>query len=177
MAGLGSGLGLRTVNDVLIKVTGRGSKEVLRQQNAKGVWTPMSSDELYGWVRAVADKFSEWGVVKGDRIVLLSENRWEWAVADFASLALGAIDVPLYATSGPEQIGYMLRDCGAKVAVVASRDQLNKLAQAGEMPALEHVLVMDEGSLRQRCKLRRSERRGEAEADARCGVRRAHGAG
>jgi long-chain acyl-CoA synthetase len=143
---MAAGLGLRTMNDVLVKVTGRGGKEVLRQQNAKGVWTPMGSDELYGWVRAVADKLTEWGVVKGDRVVLLSENRWEWAVTDFASLALGAIDVPLYATTGPEQIGYMMRDCAAKVAVVASKDQLNKLAQAGELPALEHVLVMDEGT-------------------------------
>ena len=110
---MAEGLGLNTVNDVLVRVTGRGSEEVLRYQKS-GAWVGMSSDELYGWVRAVADQLSAWGVVKGDRVVILSENRWEWAVADFASLALGAIDAPLYATTAPNQVGYMVRDCGAK---------------------------------------------------------------
>ena len=140
-----TGLGLNTVNDVVAQVLGRGGKEVVRYQDAGGEWKAMSSDEMYGWVRAVADCLKQWGVGKGDRVVILSENRWEWAVTDFAALALGAIDAPLYATSGPEQIGYMLRDSGAKVAVVASKEQLEKLAGAGEMPDLQHVLVMDEG--------------------------------
>jgi len=44
------------------------------------------------------------GVEPGDRVALLSENRWEWAVADFAVLAMGAVDVPLYQTLTPEQM-------------------------------------------------------------------------
>ena len=139
-------LGLKTVNDVVVRVLGRGGKTVLQRQAGGGSWAAISSNELYGWVRAVADQLAEWGVSKGDRVAILSENRWEWAVADFASLALGAIDVPLYATTGADQVGYMLRDAGVKVAVVASQEQLEKLSQAGEMPALEHVLVMDEGN-------------------------------
>jgi len=140
-----AGLGLTTVNDVLVRVTGRGAKTVMKWQDG-GEWKPITADELYGWVRAVADLFAGWGVVKGDRIVILSENRWEWQVVDFAALALGAIDAPLYATLGPDQVGYSLRDSGAKVAVVSSKEQFDKLAGAGEMPALEHVLVMDAGS-------------------------------
>lgn len=139
-------LGLTTVNDVLKLVFGRGSKEVMRGLDANGQGKPISSDELYGWVRAVADQLIEWGVAKGGRVIILAENRWEWAVADLASLAIGAIDVPLYATSTPEQIGYMLNNCGAKVAVVASKEQYDKLAQAGDLPTLTHVLVMDEGA-------------------------------
>ncbi len=82
---------------------------------------------------------------KGDRVAILSENRWEWAVTDFATLAIGGVDVPLYPTLTPEQIGYMLRDSGAKVAVVSSREQYEKVAAAGELPELEHVVVMDAG--------------------------------
>jgi long-chain acyl-CoA synthetase len=44
-----------------------------------------------------------------------------------------------------EQVGYMLRDSGAKVAVVSSREQYEKICAAGELPTLEHVVVMDEG--------------------------------
>jgi long-chain acyl-CoA synthetase len=55
------------------------------------------------------------------------------------------VDVPLYATNTPEQVGYMLRDSGAKVAIVSSREQRDKLAAAGDLPALEHVVVMNAG--------------------------------
>lgn len=141
-------LDLRTMNDVMVKVTGRGEKTVMLWQDAGGAWKPITSNELYGRVRALAEVFAGWGVGKGDRVAIISENRWEWPVTDFATLALGAVDVPLYPTLTPEQIGYMLRDSGAKVAVVSSSEQLAKLKRAGELPALEHVVVMDAGGVR-----------------------------
>ncbi|MEO6805505.1 MAG: AMP-binding protein, partial [Edaphobacter sp.] len=119
---------LSSVNDVLGKVTGRGDVVVMLWQDADGGWKPITSNELYGRVRALADVFRGWGLGKGDRVAILSENRWEWAVADFATLAIGGVDVPLYPTLTPEQIGYMLRDSGAKVAVVSSRELYEKLA-------------------------------------------------
>jgi long-chain acyl-CoA synthetase len=136
---------LKTVNDVLGLVTGRGDSVVMSWQDADGGWKPITSNELYGQVRALADVLSGWGVGKGDRVALLSENRWEWAVTDFAVLAVGGVDVPLYPTLTPEQIGYMLRDSGAKVAVVSSQAQYDKVVAAGEFPELEHVVVMDAG--------------------------------
>jgi Long-chain acyl-CoA synthetases (AMP-forming) len=136
---------LTTLNDVLVQVTGRGAKPVMKWQDAAGEWKPISSSELYGRVRALADVLRGWDVGKGDRVVILSENRWEWAVTDFATLAIGAVDVPLYPTLTAEHIGYMVRDSGAKVAVVSSKEQYDKLAAAGDMPVLEHVVVMDAG--------------------------------
>ena len=105
-----------------------------------------SSAELYGRVRALADVLRGWGLGKGDRVAIISENRWEWPVTDFATLAIGGVDVPLYPTLTPEQIGYMLRDSGAKVAVVSSQEQYEKLTHAGDLPDLEHVVVMDGGT-------------------------------
>src|SRR3984885_14986919 len=134
---------LSSVNDVLGMVTGRGDVAVMLCQNADGVWKPITSNELYGRVRALADVFRGWGLRKGDRVAILSENRWEWAVTDFATLAIGGVDVPLYPTLTPEQIGYMLWDSGAKVAVVSSREMYEKLMAAGELPDLEYVVVMD----------------------------------
>lgn len=136
---------LTTLNDVLALTTGRGDRVVMKWQDAAGEWRPISSAELYGRVRALADVFRGWGLGKGDRVAILSENRWEWAVTDFATLAIGGVDVPLYPTLTPEQIGYMLRDSGAKVAVVSSKEQYEKLTAAGDLPELEHVVVMDAG--------------------------------
>src|ERR1700679_2913397 len=138
---------LKTVNDVLGLVTGRGDSVVMLWQDADETWKPITSNDLYGRVRALADVLRGWGVVKGDRVAILSENRWEWAVTDFAVLAVGGVDVPLYPTLTPEQIGYMLRDSGAKVAVLSSREQYDKLSAAGDLPELEHVVVMDAGEL------------------------------
>ncbi|MGH9597568.1 MAG: AMP-dependent synthetase/ligase, partial [Edaphobacter sp.] len=134
---------LSSVNDVLGKVTGRGDVVVMLWLDADGGWKPITSNELYGRVRALADVFRGWGLGKGDRVAILSENRWEWAVTDFATLAIGGVDVPLYPTLTPEQIGYMLRDSGAKVAVVSSRELYEKLAAAGDLPELKYVVVMD----------------------------------
>jgi long-chain acyl-CoA synthetase len=136
---------LHSVNDVLGRVTGRGDAVVMLWQDADGAWKPITSNELYGRVRALADAFRGWGLKKGDRVAILSENRWEWAVTDFATLAMGGVDVPLYPTLTPEQIGYMLRDSGAKVAVVSSQELYEKVAAAGDLPELENVVVMDAG--------------------------------
>jgi long-chain acyl-CoA synthetase len=138
---------VKTINDAFLQIGGRGDKVVWRwlDPNAEGVgeWKPISSAEVYGRVRALAARLVAWGVVKGDRVALLSENRGEWAVTDFAALALGAVDVPLYTTLTAEQVGEMLRDCGAKVVVASSWEQVEKLRAAGELPALERVVVMD----------------------------------
>ena len=136
---------LKTVNDVLVTVTSRGDAGVILAQGKDGGWKPVSSNELYGRVRALADVFKGWGLVKGDRVAILSENRWEWAVTDFATLAMGCVDVPLYSTLTGEHIGYMLRDSGAKVMVVSSVEHYEKLEEAGDLPDLEYVVVMDDG--------------------------------
>jgi long-chain acyl-CoA synthetase len=133
-----------TVNEAFLKVSGRGDKVALRWQDKDGEWKPITSAQMYGRVRALAGVLAGWGVGKGDRIALLSENRWEWPVTDFAVLALGAVDVPLYLTLTVEQVGYMLRDSGAKVAVVSSKEQYEKVKAAGDLPALEHIAVMDD---------------------------------
>ncbi len=141
--------GVRTVNDAFLKISGRGDKTAWlwldTGAGTAGEWKPITSAEMYGRVRALAGALAGWGVGKGDRVALLSENRWEWPVTDFAVLALGAVDVPLYMTLTAEQVGYMLRDSGAKVAVVSNREQYEKVCAAGDLPALEHVVVMDDG--------------------------------
>jgi long-chain acyl-CoA synthetase len=136
---------LRTVNDVLVRATGRGDRAVMMAQDSAASWSLISSVELYGRVRALTDVLRGWGLGKGDRVALLSENRWEWPVVDFAVMAMGCVDVPLYPTLTPEQIGYMLRDSGARVAIISSGEQYEKLKAAGTLPELKHVVVMDAG--------------------------------
>jgi long-chain acyl-CoA synthetase len=137
-------LDLKTVNDVFLLATAGGERCVMMTQTGGG-WREITAAGLYGRVRALADALRGWGVGPGDRVALMSENRWEWPVTDFAVLAIGGVDVPLYPTMTSEQIGYMLKDSGAKVVVVSSREMYHKIVAAGDLPDLEHVVVMDEG--------------------------------
>ena len=111
---------------------------------AGGEWRPISHRQLEADVRALALGLEAHGIGRGDRVALLSENRPEWAMADYAVLCLGAIVVPIYATLVPHQIEYLLRDAGARVIFVSTADQLAKVRQIRPMlPMLELVVVFD----------------------------------
>lgn len=137
-------LELRTINDILDRIGSRDSETVALWKSAEG-WAPIAANTMYGRVRAVAQALQSWGIQRGDRVAIMSENRWEWPVVDFAALAVGAVDVPLYQTLTPDQVGFMLRDSGCRVVFVSNREQYDKVVAAGEMPALERVIVFDAG--------------------------------
>src|SRR6202020_2351239 len=111
--------------------------------NELGQWLPISSDQIYQRVRALAERFLSWGAKKGDRIALISENRWEWVVTDFATLAIGAADVPIYPTLTGEQIAEQIRDAECRIAIVSTRLQLDKLLAVRDRTHLEHIVMMD----------------------------------
>ncbi len=108
------------------------------------LWLPVSSQEFYRKVAGVARSLGNWNVCKGDRVAILSENRPEWAVADFASFLVGAVVVPIYTTLTAEQTSYVLRDSGARVVFVSTEDQRRKVLAIKQQTALEKVVVMDE---------------------------------
>jgi long-chain acyl-CoA synthetase len=135
---------LETLVDVVALVAASKRERAVLWQDASNHWHPISSDELLARVYALANVFRSWGIVKGDRIALLAENRWEWPVVDFATLVLGAADVPVYPTLTAEQIATLLIDSGARVAVVSTEAQYRKIASVRDQTQLEHVVVMDE---------------------------------
>ena len=138
-------MGLVTLGDVLEKAFSRGTRTAVMGQDANGAWQTISSQQLYGRVRALAGALQSWGVKPQDRVAIVAENRWEWGATDLALIAIGAVSVPLYPTLAPEQIGYMLRDSGAKAVFVSTKELYEKITQAGDLPDIEHVVVMDDG--------------------------------
>lgn len=107
-------------------------------------WLPISAQELYSRVASVAAALRKSGVVPGDRIAILSENRPEWAIIDFASLLLGAVTVPIYSTLTAEQTAYLLKDSGAKVIFVSSEEHLRKALAIAAQTLLGKIIVMDD---------------------------------
>jgi long-chain acyl-CoA synthetase len=137
-------LNLETLNDILFTIAASNRERAILTQDAAGAWHPISGAQVYQRVRALAEAFTSWGIRRGDRIAILGENRWEWAIADFAALALGAVDVPIYPTLTAEQIAVLLADSGARIAVVSTRAQYEKLAQTRSQTAIERIVIMDE---------------------------------
>jgi len=138
---------IRTVNDLFLRVARSDRPAAMLWQDPSGAWQPISSRQIYLRVRALAQAFQNWGIVRGDRIALLSENRWEWAITDFATLAIGAVDVPIYPTLTSEQVGELLRDSASRIIVVSSRAQFDKVQAARSGTVLEHVILMDSSDI------------------------------
>jgi long-chain acyl-CoA synthetase len=137
-------LNLKTLNDILFTIAASNRDRAILTQDATGAWQPISGAQIYQRVRALAAAFTGWGVAKGDRIAILGENRWEWAITDFAALALGAVDVPIYPTLTAEQIALLLADSGSRVAVVSTRAQYEKVAGIRAQTSIERIVIMDE---------------------------------
>jgi long-chain acyl-CoA synthetase len=134
---------LSTINDLFRRVVASGNPRAILWQDEFGHWLPISSDQIYQRVRALAEAFLSWGVKKGDRIALIAENRWEWAITDFATLAIGAVNVPIYPTLTGEQIAVLVQDAGCRIAVVSTRQQFDKLYAVRGQTMLNRILIMD----------------------------------
>src|SRR5882724_2089499 len=132
----------RTVNDLFYRVVERGAAQVMLHRGAVD-WVSISSAELYRNTAGVARALREWKIAKGDRVAILSENRPEWATADFASMLLGAVVVPIYPTLTQDQVEHLLKDSGSRVAFVSTQTQLNKVLAIPAHAGLERVVVMD----------------------------------
>lgn len=112
----------------------------------EGRWTELSYRDVADQVHDLSLGLLQLGVRPGDRVALLSENRPEWAITDYACLAACCTDVPVYPTLPAKQVEYILRDCGAVAALVSSETQLEKIRSVRErLPALRHVIGLDCG--------------------------------
>ena len=106
-------------------------------------WQVISSRQLYGYVATLARVLKQWGIHKGDRVAILSENRPEWMIADFACVTTGIIDVPIYATLTADQTLYLLQNSRARVIFVSTLEQLRKVQSIQAQTSLEKIVVMD----------------------------------
>lgn len=113
-------------------------------------WEPVSAAEFYTEVTDLARGLIAKGVERGDRVGLISGNRYEWSLVDFALWAIGAAPVPIYLTSSPEQIEWILGDSGAVAVVVETEAHENVIqGMRGKLPALRHVWQIDSGAVEQ----------------------------
>src|ERR1017187_4580364 len=118
----------KSLGDMLRRTANRLPDKAAMLVPGKHEFTAILYKDLLEMVRAYAGAIRGLGVVRGDRLVILSENCVEWAFVDWACHTLGIVVVPIYPTLPADQVSYMVRDCGAKLVVAGSPEQLAKVA-------------------------------------------------
>ncbi|MEU7277655.1 AMP-binding protein [Streptomyces sp. NPDC045431] len=113
-----------------------------------GAWTDVTATQFLAEVRAAAKGLIAQGVRPGDRVGLISRTRYEWVQMDFAIWSAGAVTVPVYETSSPEQVQWILGDSGAVAVMVESDAHAAAVASVRDgLPELRHVWQIDKGGI------------------------------
>lgn len=113
-------------------------------RRVSGVWQTLSWGETRDRVVALAAALGDLGIAPGDRVVLVSENRPEWCIADLGIMAAGAITVPAYTTNTTADHAHILTNSGARALIVSgAKLAANALPAAVDSDACRHVIAID----------------------------------
>jgi long-chain acyl-CoA synthetase len=130
-----------TVNALFFDAVERYERADALLYKVNGVWEPTSHASILTRVRHIALGLARLGIVAQDRVGLLSENRPEWLLADYACLCSSVTDVPIYPTLPAEQIPYLLNDSGARALFVSTPEQARKVASVrAQAPGVQWII-------------------------------------
>jgi long-chain acyl-CoA synthetase len=123
----------------------------LRKQEAQGTqeagdgWSDVTAGELADEVRALARGLIAAGIEHGDRVAIMARTSYAWTVTDYAIWTIGAVTVPVYETSSPEQVEWILSDSGARAAFAETQAHAATIAELRQaLPDLGIVVMIDE---------------------------------
>lgn len=138
------GLKPGTLVDLFFSAVDRHNLPNAQMYRAPAGWQSISHAQLLTDVHALADGLVALGVKRGDRVGLLSENRPQWALADYALLCAGILDVPLYPTLPANQLSFIMNDAAVRAVFVSNAEQLEKIRECRKtVPSAEFVIVFD----------------------------------
>ena len=111
-------------------------------------WRDVSAKDFADQVDALAKGFVAAGITPGSAVGIMSRTRYEWTLTDFALWSAGAVPVPIYETSSPDQVEWILKDSGAVGVVLETEKHASALASvAANLPTLAHTWLIDNGDL------------------------------
>ncbi|HET9875294.1 MAG TPA: long-chain fatty acid--CoA ligase, partial [Mycobacterium sp.] len=117
---------------------------VIYQRLVDGAWVDVTCAAAAAQIRSAALGLIAQGVQAGDRVAIFSATRYEWAILDFAILAVGAVTVPIYETSSAEQVRWVLQDSGAGLLFAETDEHARVVSElTDDLPALRRVLTID----------------------------------
>jgi long-chain acyl-CoA synthetase len=134
--------------DLLVKRLAAAPDAALFAVPRGSEWVDVSTAEFHAQVVALAKGFVAAGIEPGDKIGLMCKTRYEWTLIDFAVWFAGALLVPIYETSSPSQVQWILSDSGATSVLVETPDQFARFDEVhGDLPEVSRVWQIDLGDL------------------------------
>lgn len=135
---------MRPITHLFQESSQRPSSSVAIRFKMKSRWIDLSWQEYYLRVEQLSTALLKLNVKKQDRVAILSNTRWEWAALDIAIMSRGAITVPIYQSSVPEEIEAIVNDAQPVVLVLENEQQLRKWRKISERcPSVQKIILMD----------------------------------
>lgn len=138
------------ITDFVLEKANGTNPMLFSRPDGHGGWIDVSAQEFRDDASALAKGLIASGLEKGSRIGIMSRTRYEWTLVDFAIWFAGCISVPVYETSSPSQVAWILGDCGAAAAIVESSNHENVIRQASiqeQLEDIDHIWQMEEDGL------------------------------
>lgn len=111
----------------------------------KGIWKTYSTDDVIQIINKVSISLLNFGINKGDKIAIVSENRPEWSFIDLACSQIGAVVVPIYPTITIEDYNYIFNHSVIKIAFIESHSLVKKIKSIEEnIPSLQEIYSFEE---------------------------------
>ncbi|MFC1558672.1 AMP-dependent synthetase/ligase [candidate division KSB1 bacterium] len=130
---------------ILSKVAGKEADKDALLYKKDGVYTSISYKELREKILYFASGLISIGINKGDKAAIISENRPEWAIADYGIIHTGALTVPIYPSLPENQMEYILKTSGAKYVIASDSKQCKKINNiCGKLDLLKYVISLSE---------------------------------
>ncbi len=139
-----------TIAGMFLGVTShyRGSNKDAFRRKVSGAYTGISYDALRADVEAFALALRALGLRTGDRVGMMSENRLEWIIADFACACAGVVNVPVFPILTPKQVEYIFNNAEVRGVICSNALQLSKVMKiADDVPTMELIVVMQADAL------------------------------
>ncbi|MBD8515387.1 AMP-dependent synthetase/ligase [Plantibacter sp. CFBP 8804] len=134
--------------DLLVKRLAAAPDAALFAVPRGSEWVDVTTAEFHAQVVALAKGLVAAGIEPGDKIGLMCKTRYEWTLIDFAVWFAGALLVPIYETSSPSQVQWILSDSGATSVLVETPDQFARFDEVhGDLPDVARVWQIDLGDL------------------------------
>ncbi len=145
---------LREVSDeqslpklIFARAKARPDDVVGQQRGGVGTWRKITAAQLAGDIRSTAKGLYALGLRPGGHVGILAATSYEWALLDYATLALGAVVVPIYESDSAIQIKHILSDAKVNI-VVTQTGQQAELVHSVKAKSVKHILSLDQGALR-----------------------------
>lgn len=138
-----------TISELFINAKNSYQDKIAFQFKSDNNWIDISHNLLHSNVSKLAHAIYDLGLRKGDKVLLLSENRIEWIYFDAACSHLGITTIPVFPTTSPKQLEYIINHSDCQGVVASNNFQMKKIEEViAEIPNVRHIISIEETNIK-----------------------------